>query len=99
MSTIAKAATAHHEILVTLQKGGPVPNIPPSMKVGETVHYKSDDGEVTIEFHKDGSPFLNLDGSEKNEVTSHEPPVKLNKAGKVTCRCFITPPGGSPIGW
>jgi hypothetical protein len=96
MSTIAKAVTADYEILVKLQDGGAVPNLPAFMKVGETVHYKSDDGEVTIEFHENGSPYLNADGSEKTEVSSNEPPTELKKRGNFTCHCFITPPR---IGW
>lgn len=99
MSTTPNANKADHEILVMLQQGGPVPNIPAIMKHGETVHYKSDDGKVEIEFHKNGSPFLNLDGSEKKEVTSDEPPIELKKKGDFTCTCFITTPDGKKIGW
>jgi|SRR5947209_17939193 len=110
MSTISKAAKAVHEIhakLVTDKDGQhAVPEIPALMKVGETVHYSSADGEVTIEFRDDNnlpslSPFLNPNGSEKIEISSNEPPLILSKSGTFTCRCFITPPGrnAAAIGW
>jgi hypothetical protein len=112
MSTIAKAEKANHEIhakLVTDKDGQhAVPDIPPIMKLGETVHYSSvdaagnDAGVVTIEFRENGSPFLDLNGNVKTVITSNEPPIKLSKRGIFTCRCFITPPGAAAaaaIGW
>jgi hypothetical protein len=110
MSTLAKAAKATHEIhakLVTDKDGEhAVPDIPKSMRVGETVHYSSDDGagndagEVMIQFFDNGSPFLNQDGSPKTEIDSNDPPLELKLKGNFTCRCFITPPGAAAaIGW
>jgi hypothetical protein len=104
MSTIAKAERADHEIfakLVTDQSGQhAVPVLPAFMKVGETVHYGSDAGEVTIEFSENGSPFLDINGNVKTVITSKESPIKLSKKGNFTCRCFITPPGATAaIGW
>jgi hypothetical protein len=108
MSTIAKAAKAHHEIhakLVTDKDGQhAVPDIPKNMEVGDTVHYSSPDGEVRIEFfgHKNLpplSPFLEPNGSVKTVITSKEPPIKLSEKGEFFCHCFITPPGKDPIGW
>ena len=93
MSTIAKADKADYEILVKLQNGHPVPKVPADMKVGETVHYKSNDGAVTIKFHAHKSPFLNRNGNEKLKITSKEPPIKLSKKGKFSFDCSITPPG------
>ena len=110
MSTIAEAEKAIHEIhakLVTDKDGQhAVPDIPKSMKVGEFVHYSSDDGagndagEVTIQFFDNGSPFLDLNGNMKTVITSNDPPIELTKTGSFTCRCFITPPGAAAaIGW
>jgi hypothetical protein len=104
MSTIANAAKANHEIhakLVTDKDGQhAVPEIPANMKIGETVHYSSDAGDVRIEFLDNGSPFLDLNGSDKTEITSNDLPIKLSKTGIFTCRCFITPPGAAAaIGW
>jgi hypothetical protein len=93
----------HHEITVKLEKGddpehsGPnaVPNVPGDMAVGDTVHYSSNDGVVTIEFFVNGSPFQNADGSEMQVISSNDPPLVLMKASNpsFTCRCFITQPG------
>ncbi|SRR5216683_6362460 len=109
MSTIANAVKADLEIVANLvqDKNGQqhaVPNIPLIMKFGETVHYSSADGEVTIEFRDDNnlpslSPFLDPNGSEKIEISSNEPPIKLSKRGQFFCHCFITPPGKARIGW
>src|SRR5258708_4104058 len=105
MSTIAKAEKVVHEILakfVTDKSGKKhsVPEIPAIMKFGESVHYRSDDAEVTIEFLDNGPPSLDLNGNEKTVITSEEPPIMLSKRGIFTCRCFITPPGATArIGW
>jgi hypothetical protein len=97
--------TFHQEILVKLKdavsigklelKKEVVPRIPSIMYVGETVHYKSDDGTgndagmVEIEF-PDGSPFRNPDGSVKTTITSKDPPLELKESGKFPSHCFIT---------
>jgi hypothetical protein len=105
MSTIAKAEEVVHEILakfVTDKDGKKhsVPEIPAIMRVKEFVHYRSDDGDVTIEFVENGSPFLDLNGNVKTVITSKEPPIMLSNPGVFTCRCFITPPGATArIGW
>jgi hypothetical protein len=96
MSPIAKAATAKadHEIPVTLRKNNPVPKVPKNMKIGETVHFKSNNGEVvTIKFHAHQSPFLNRNGNEKLKITSKEKPIKLSKKGKFSFDCLLTPDG------
>jgi len=93
---------ADYEIPVRLQGEHAIPDIPSSMQVGETVHYTSNDGSVTVEFRENGSPFIDDAGSEKTVVSSTELPVKLSKAGTFTCRCFITPLGktnAERIGW
>src|ERR1700692_1620390 len=90
MSTITKAVKADHEIHVMLQKNGyVVSTAPANMKVGQTVHYSSDDGEVTIEFRDNGSPFLDYNGREKLVITSKEPPKNLRRNGIFTSRCSI----------
>jgi hypothetical protein len=110
MSTIANAVKANHEILAKLvqdnngQQHAVLPDIPKSMINGETVHYSSADGEVTIEFRDDNnlpslSPFLEPNGSVKTVITSAEPPITLSKRGHFFCHCFITPPGKARIGW
>jgi hypothetical protein len=103
MPTTANAVKADFEIvakLVTDNKGRhAVPDIHNPMNIGKTVHYSSPDGEVRIEFRENGSPFLDLNGSEKIDISSNEPPIKLSKTGHFICHCFITPPGGAPIGW
>jgi hypothetical protein len=104
MSTIANAVKADFEIVANLVRDNngqqhAVPDIPAHIKFGKTVHYSSPDGDVRIEFLDNGSPFLDLNGSDKTEITSNDLPIKLSKKGKFTCRCFITPPGGAAIGW
>jgi hypothetical protein len=109
MSTIANAVKADFEIVANLVRDNngqqhAVPNIPPIMNFEKTVHYSSPDGEVTIEFRDDNnspslSPFLNPNGSEKIEISSNEPPIKLSKTGQFFCHCFITPHGRARIGW
>src|SRR5271168_2826914 len=72
-----------------------VPRIPSIMYVGETVHYKSDDGTgkeagvVEIEFPV-GSPFQNPDGSDKTKVTSNDPSLEVKNRGIFPSHCFIT---------
>ena len=99
MSTTANVIKAHYEIPVMLQDGGAIPHIPAVLKFGDTVHYKSKDGEVTMEFLDNGSPYLDLNGNQVTTVTSNDPPLELKVRGVFTSRCFITPPGGTPIGW
>ena len=97
MSQIATAAAkADHEILVTLRNHQPVPKVPKNMEVGQTVHFKSNNGEVvTITFQPHHSPFLNSNGNEKLKITSKEKPIKLSKKGKFSFDCLLTPPKGA----
>jgi len=105
---------ADHEIDVNLEMHSDgfthaVPrNIPEIMFQGETVHYRSTDGEVSIEFSERDlshagssfcSPFLDTNGGEKTVISSTEGPIKLSNRGIFFCHCFITPPGGAKIGW
>ena len=100
----AKTAKADYEILVTLKNGYPVPRVPDNMKVGETVHYKTNSRTdqkadlVEIEFLDNGSPYLNPDGSRKTTVTSEDPPLQLQRRGIFFARCYITH-DGVRYGW
>jgi hypothetical protein len=99
-----KAGDADYEIHVTLSGEQVVPQIPSSLNRGETVHYNSDDGtgrdagEVTIKFLDNGSPYRNLDGSPKLEISSKDPPLTLSEVGIFTGRCYITWKG-KEYGW
>jgi hypothetical protein len=111
MSTTAKAnnagraVKADYEILVTLIDKKVVPHIPAPLAFGKTVRYKSANrtghyaGEVTIEFIDNGSPYQNLDGSPKLEVSSNDPPLTLSREGNFTGRCYIRTPEGEEYGW
>src|SRR5580704_4666930 len=98
--------TADHEIDIKLEKHADgilhaVPkNIPLPMFVGETVHYRSWDGEVSIEFNdldlSDArspchSPFLDPNGNELRVVKSTDDPTKLSNRGIFFGHCFVTP--------
>jgi hypothetical protein len=90
---------AHYEIPLDLIGGQVVPHMPSTfLKLGKTVHYKSKDGKVEIEF-PNGSPYLNTDGSPKTEVYSYEPPIELKVKGNFVGRCSITTPDGVKHGW
>jgi len=95
------ANKADHEIRVALQPGGSVKphGLTPGLKLGETVHCSSKDGEVEIYFDVNGTPFRNQNGSLKTEIDSNDPPLELKAKGTFTGRCYIIPPGGSPIGY
>jgi hypothetical protein len=101
MPPTANAVKAKHEILFTLQKGGVVSHTLPAedLKLGDTVHCSSKDGEVEIYFDVNGSPFRNQNGSMKTEIDSNDPPLELKAQGTFTGRCYIIPPGESPIGY
>jgi hypothetical protein len=100
MPTAANITKADHEILVSLQQGSVVAhNLSAPLKLGETVHCSSKDGEVEIYFDVDGTPFRNQNGSLKTEIDSNDPPLELKARGTFTGRCYIIPPGGSPIGY
>ena len=99
MPPTAKANKADNEIIVSLQDGTVAPHFRPTYNVGETVHCSSRDGEVEIYFDVDGTPFRNQNGSPKTEIDSNDPPLQLKATGTFTGRCYIIPPGGSPIGY
>lgn len=106
---------ADHEVDIDLKQDAngrhAVPqNIPAILHVGETVHYRSKDGLVTITFDDvDGtgqssfrSPFLDTQGNEKTTISSSDGPIAVSNRGDFFCHCFITPPtppGQQPIGW
>ena len=103
---------ANHEVDVDLKKDSnglhAVPrNIPAIVHVGETVHYSSKDGLVTITFDNVDStgqstlhsPFLDSNGNEKRSISSTDGPIAASNKGDFFCHCFITPPGQQPIGW
>jgi hypothetical protein len=100
MPTTANITKADREILVSLQQGSVVAlNLSAPLKLGETVHCSSKDGEVEIYFDVNGTPFRNQNGSLKTEIDSNDPPLELKARGTFTGRCYIIPPGGSPIGY
>src|SRR5450755_1900678 len=94
----------HHEIEVKLVNGAhavpAIPSDPPGMTVKDTVHYSSAAGNVTILF-LDGSPFADANGDDITVITSAAPPLPLSKqsATGFNCRCFITLPNGTTVGW
>ena len=96
----------NHEVEVQLlpaAPGQPVPHthiaLPESMSLHDTVHYRSDAGDVTIVFLGDDSPFLDANNNAVTLITSAAPPLPLQKRGQFTCRCFITLPTGITVGW
>lgn len=94
--------TVHHEVEVKLVNGHPVPSIPSNMNLGETVHYYSKDGLVVILFLENGTPFVDGTGTEMSVITSSDPPLALSRRSTglgFTCRCYLTPAGGSTVGW
>jgi hypothetical protein len=92
--------SADYEITITLKEGHAVPPSPiPIMTVGETVRYSSGAGEVRILFLQ-RSPFRTDDLT----MTSVPGSVILtlvsdSGSGTLPCGCFITPPGGTELGW
>ncbi len=95
-----KAIKPDHEIKLTLKDGHAVaPARVHTMAVGETVRYASDDGEVRIQF-REQSPFR----TDNVTMTSVPGSVILtlvsDSDGDVTVgNCFITPKGGTEVGW
>jgi len=87
-----------YEVIVQLVDGThAVPDIPPSMSVGQTVRYSSPAGTVSITFDQ-GSPFQTSSG-EDITVIPDSTILLLQKAGDFFCRCFITLPSGQTVGW
>jgi hypothetical protein len=98
--TTKPTASANHEITITLVGNGAFPPLPmPPMLVGETVRYSSSSGEVKIVF-PERSPFRT-----DNVVGTDVPGgvilnlVSDSGAGTLPCRCFITLPNGTTVGW
>jgi len=74
--------------------------IPPLMKVGKTVEYFSDEGEVLVVF-PELSPFRNDNAKATFVQGAMDLPLKqpTPDAG-VPCRCFVRPAGNTQfIGW
>ena len=91
----------HHEINITLKGDSAVPPDPiPFMKVGDTVRYTSDGGEVRIKF-PDRSPYR------VDTVTQTDVPgaviltlVSANDTDGFLGYCYIKPHGQSKeVGW
>jgi hypothetical protein len=91
---------AHHEINITLKNGYAVgPSEIFTMAVGETVRYSSDAGEVRVLFQQQ-SPFR------IDDVTMTYVPgsviltlVSGSAGGILEGACYITPPGGTEVGY
>jgi hypothetical protein len=85
---------ADHEIKVIINAAGqPVPLIPPGgiMRVNDTVRYTCDEGEVRIVFEL---PF-----SDVSDVILEGETRKLTRAGNFFCKCFLTRPDNTEVGW
>lgn len=82
---------AHHEIQVILVDGTPIPQIPPTIRVDDTVSYTSVDGEVTITFEL---PFSNT-----RDVIREGETRRMTRAGNFFCKCSLTLPSGTVIEW
>jgi hypothetical protein len=97
LSTADQTTKVDHEITINLRGGNALaPDPMPAMKVGETVRYTSTSGKVRIVFA--GSSPYRIGSQTKNEVLDSEI-VTLISDGEFTCRCFITPPNGTEVGW
>jgi hypothetical protein len=89
---------ADYEIAITLQDGNASPPDPlPEMHVGQTVRYLSAAGEVRILFTGE-SPFR-TDGKTMTNVPGGVILTLLSPGSALPCRCFVTPDGGTEVGW
>lgn len=102
ISATSSQATPTHEIKVRLQGTEAVPDPIPEMKIGETVRYVSDDGEVEIAF-PGRSPFSRNDelnsrvrGGVILELVNESTGLPNNA---FVCRCFLTLPDRQVVGW
>src|ERR1700737_4622017 len=86
-------ASVDHEIWIRRVGNDAIPPQPmPSMDVGETVRYSSDDGTVSVAF-PDKSPF-------QETMISGAQIVMVRNIGKFRCRCFIDLKDGTErVGW
>ena len=96
---------ADHEIEVRIvgPDAIPLPKIEDiKMNVGETVRYSSPHGEVKIVFPGQ-SPFRNdnLAGTEVpgSVILTLQQGMADNGLSSFLGRCFVTPSGGTPVGW
>lgn len=97
--------TPTHEIKITLKNGKDAepPNPLPDMRVGETVRYSSDAGEVTIVF-PERSPFRD-DNKKMTEIQGSLILTLISDStdapgGVLPCRCFVTRSAdGVRVGW
>jgi hypothetical protein len=107
-STLAQANKANHaakadyEILVTLddQQEYITAQFPSPVKLGKTVICRAagDKGLAEIYFDVDGSPFLNIDTSQKTEIDSNDPPLELKVPSPptgFTGRCYLKTSDGA----
>jgi hypothetical protein len=95
----------HFEIEVTLEPDSEgssrrytvLRNIPGFLHPGDTARYRSNDGDVTVNFDPNHSPFVDSHGKEILVVTSKDRRVKVgSKKGKYFAKCSIkttTPQG------
>lgn len=92
-------AQRHFDIPIELRSfengaQGAVPVIPASLSIADTVSYFSPSGSFRIEF-PDGSLF----GEPGPVVIADSRVLTLAKDGRFDSRCFVTPPGGTEVGW
>ena len=95
---------------VTNQAGHqePRPDLPNPMKRNKTVHYFTSDPSATVRIdfvpnpsQPSGSPlspFVDTNGNVITSITNSDPPMKLQKDGEFSCRCFVTQ-NGKTFGW
>lgn len=86
-----------------------VPHPPNPMNQHKTVHYftSTPGATVRIDFVPNPSqpqapslsPFVDSNGNVVTSVTNSDPPMKLQKNGEFSCRCFVTLQNGQVIGW
>jgi hypothetical protein len=99
-ATNVSSITPTHQIKITLRGNLALPPDPlPFMRVGETVRYFSDEGEVRIEF-PERSPFR-TDNQTNTSIPGGIVVTLLSESGDAgfPCRCHITPPNGQEVGW
>jgi hypothetical protein len=90
----------HHDLTIDLDGPHAKPRACPLMKVGDTVTYLSDQGEVKVQFvdkdsGKEASPFESGEATIIGSGTQ-----KLKNEGTFEVRCFVKPQGKEEfIGW
>jgi hypothetical protein len=97
-TAVDKTTKVDHDISIALKDGHALPPNPmPELHFGQTVRYRSPAGKVRIVF-PDQSPFRTADNQPMTEVQDSEIATLVTE-GTFTCRCFITPENGQPVGW